>query len=213
MCMDCWDIYCHFPSSFSMTCKIKKKRLGKSTCFLQAAITTCFIRLLSYATSSIISWAVWNKDGRKRLWRERLFKSEKKMHTCHIKFHLILLPTLQLPSVTISNIWLIGLVGRVFANGRGNRGSILGRIISKTLKWYLMPPCLTLSIIRYLLMIKSNNIGEGLAPSPTTLCSSYWKGSLPVALDYCCQLLFQQVQLRSTICFRKQWGGNFVHPL
>ena len=30
--------------------------------------------------------------------------------------------------------WLIGLVGRVFANGLGDLGSILGRIIRKTLK-------------------------------------------------------------------------------
>ena len=31
-------------------------------------------------------------------------------------------------------IWLIGLVGRVFANGPGDRGSVPGRVISKTLK-------------------------------------------------------------------------------
>ena len=30
--------------------------------------------------------------------------------------------------------WLIGLVGRVFADGPGNLGSILGRVIPKTLK-------------------------------------------------------------------------------
>ena len=33
----------------------------------------------------------------------------------------------------VSN-WLIGLVGRVFANGLGDRGSIPGRVIPKTLK-------------------------------------------------------------------------------
>ena len=32
---------------------------------------------------------------------------------------------------------LIGLVGRVFANGPGNLGSILGRFIPKTLKMVL----------------------------------------------------------------------------
>ena len=37
----------------------------------------------------------------------------------------------------------------VFANGSGDLGSIPGRVIPKTQKWYLMPPCLTLSIIRY----------------------------------------------------------------
>ena len=37
----------------------------------------------------------------------------------------------------------------VFAKGPGNGGSIPGRVIPKTQKkWYLMLPCLTLSIIR-----------------------------------------------------------------
>ena len=30
--------------------------------------------------------------------------------------------------------WLIGLVGRVFANGLGDLGTVPGRVISKTLK-------------------------------------------------------------------------------
>ena len=38
--------------------------------------------------------------------------------------------------------WAHCLVGRVFANGQGDLGS-------KTLKWYLIPPCLILSNIRY----------------------------------------------------------------
>ena len=41
------------------------------------------------------------------------------------------------------------LAGRVFTNGLGDWGSIPRRVIPKTQKWYLMPPCLTLSIIRY----------------------------------------------------------------
>ena len=56
-------------------------------------------------------------------------------------------------------------------------------------KWYLMPPCLTLSIIRYGSRIKWSNPGKGVAPSPTYLCSSYWKGSLRVTLDYGRQLI------------------------
>ena len=50
-------------------------------------------------------------------------------------------------------------------------------------KWYRMPPCLTLSIIRYGSKVKWSNPGKGVAPSP-----SYRKGSLPVALDYGRQL-------------------------
>ena len=33
-------------------------------------------------------------------------------------------------------------------------------------KWYLMPPCLTLSIIRYVSRVKWSNPGKGVAPSP-----------------------------------------------
>ena len=37
---------------------------------------------------------------------------------------------------------------RMFANGRGDLGSISGRVIPKTQKWYLMLPGLTFSNIR-----------------------------------------------------------------
>ena len=39
-----------------------------------------------------------------------------------------------------------------------------------------MPPCLTLSIIRYESRVKWSNPGKGVAPSPTPWCSSYGKG-------------------------------------
>ena len=67
---------------------------------------------------------------------------------------------------------LIGLVGRVFTNGPGDLCSIPGRLIPKTLKIYLIPPCLTLSNIRYISRVKRSNPGKGVAPSPTPLCSS-----------------------------------------
>ena len=38
---------------------------------------------------------------------------------------------------------------RVFANGSRGCGSVPGQVIPKTQKWYLIPPCLTLSIIPY----------------------------------------------------------------
>ena len=44
---------------------------------------------------------------------------------------------------------LIGLGGRAFANGLGDLGSIPGLVIPKDFKkWYLIPPCLTLSDIK-----------------------------------------------------------------
>ena len=57
-------------------------------------------------------------------------------------------------------------------------------------KWYLMPPCLILSIITYGSRVKWSNPGKGVAPFPTPWCSSYWKGSLWVTLDYSRQLYF-----------------------
>ena len=56
-----------------------------------------------------------------------------------------------------------------FATGPGNLGSILGRVLPKTQKWYLMPLCLTLIIIRYRSRVSESN---------------QEKGSLRVALDY-----------------------------
>ena len=41
----------------------------------------------------------------------------------------------------------------------------------------MIPPCLTLSNIGYKSRVKWSNPGEGVAPSPTLWCSSYWKGS------------------------------------
>ena len=43
----------------------------------------------------------------------------------------------------------IRLEGRVFTNSPGDWGSIPRRVIPKTQKWCLMPPCLTLHIKRY----------------------------------------------------------------
>ena len=40
-------------------------------------------------------------------------------------------------------------------------------------KWYLMPPCLTLSIIRYGSRVKWINPEKGVVPSLTPQCSSH----------------------------------------
>ena len=62
--------------------------------------------------------------------------------------------------------------------------------IKDSKRYYLILPCLSLSIIRYISRVKWSYPGKGVAPSPTLRCSSYWKGSLWVALDYGCQLYF-----------------------
>ena len=58
-----------------------------------------------------------------------------------------------------------GLVGRVFANGQGERGSIPGQAIPKTQEWYLIPTCLTLRIIRYVSRANWFHPGKWVAPS------------------------------------------------
>ena len=50
---------------------------------------------------------------------------------------------------------------------------------------------LTLIIIRYVSRVKWRNPREGGVSSLTPRCSSYWKGSLWVALDYGCQFYLQ----------------------
>ena len=57
-------------------------------------------------------------------------------------------------------------------------------------QWYLIPPCWTLSNIRYVSRVKWSNPRKGVAPSPIPRCRNYWKGSLPVILDYSCQLTY-----------------------
>ena len=48
-----------------------------------------------------------------------------------------------------------------------------GQVIPKTQKMVLVPPCLTLSIIRYISRVKWSKPRKGIAPSPTPQCSSY----------------------------------------
>ena len=77
-------------------------------------------------------------------------------------------------------------MGRVFANGTGDLGSVPGRILQKTLKMVpslkMIPSCLTLSNIRYESRVKWSNPGKGVSSFSTPRCSSYLKGSLLFAL-------------------------------
>ena len=69
--------------------------------------------------------------------------------------------------------------------------------------WYLIPPCLTLSIIMYRSRVKWSHPGKGEGHSPTSWSSSYCKGSLQVALYYGCQLYL--LTMAHSICM-----GNFL---
>ena len=80
---------------------------------------------------------------------------------------------------------ITGQVGRMFANGLGDLGSIPGHVIPKTLKMVLDTSLLNTQQYKvYISRVKWSNPGKGEAPSPPLRCSSYWKGSLLVALDY-----------------------------
>ena len=90
----------------------------------------------------------------------------------------------------------------------------------RLLKWYLIPPCLTLSNIRYISRVKWNNPRKGVALSPTPRCSSYRKESPLVALDYGHQL-YLLILLRSCSLWRKcfsirsnsLWFKNLILPI
>ena len=74
---------------------------------------------------------------------------------------------------------LLGIIVRLFGNGPRINPN---RVLPQTQKCYLMPPYLTLCIIRHGSRI-SKYPGKGVVPSLTPRHSSYWKGSFWVALD------------------------------
>ena len=92
-------------------------------------------------------------------------------------------------------IWIIcnGWLGRVFVSGLGDWLQSQVKLYQRLKKWYLIPPCLTLSIIRYVSRVKWSNPGKGEVPSFTHQCNSYWKGSLRVGLNYGRQLYLLQI--------------------
>ena len=53
----------------------------------------------------------------------------------------------------------------------------------------MIPPCLTLSNIRYVSRVKWNNPGKVVVPFPIPQCSSFWSPLSMVALDYGCSQL------------------------
>ena len=73
---------------------------------------------------------------------------------------------------------------RVFANGPGERGLILGRVIPKTQKMVIDASLLNTQNYKVWINGTWSNPGRVVAPSPTPRCSSYWKRSLLVVLDY-----------------------------
>ena len=83
------------------------------------------------------------------------------------------------------------------------------QVESRLKKWYLMLPFLKLSIIRQGSRVKWSNPWNGVVPSPTPRCSSWYKGSLWITN-------FKIILLRMTlaICVNHiDIGNNFIPKL
>ena len=81
--------------------------------------------------------------------------------------------TIQQVLFFIDYHWLIGLVGRVFANGPEDLGSIPGRVIPKALKMVLDTALLNTQQYKVQPRVKWSNPRKRVAPSPTPRCNSY----------------------------------------
>ena len=76
--------------------------------------------------------------------REKIKQREKREKYLDLARELKKLWNMKIMVIAV----VIGLVSRVFAHGPGDRGSIPSGVIPKTKELYLMPPYLTLRIIR-----------------------------------------------------------------
>ena len=74
-------------------------------------------------------------------------------------------------------------MSRVFANGSGDLGSILGQVLPKSQKIVLDATLLNTQHYKVRIKGKVEQSREGVALSPTPWCSSYRKGSLQVTPD------------------------------
>ena len=103
--------------------------------------------------------------------------------SCLIEFRLNI-------NYILTLVLLIDQVGRVFANGPGGIGSILGRVILKILKMVLDTSLPNTQHYKVRIKSKWSNLGKEVPPCPTSRCRGYWKEVPQVALDYGHQLYF-----------------------
>ena len=78
----------------------------------------------------------------------------------------------------------------VFVNGLGDWGSIPVWVISKTQKMVLDTSLLNTQHYKVCIKSKVEQSSERISSSTTPQCSSYWKESLWVALNYSCQFYY-----------------------
>ena len=103
-------------------------------------------------------------------------------------------------------------MSRVFTNGPGDLSSIPGRVIPKTLKMVLDTSLFNTQQYKVISRVKWRYPRKRGAPSPSPWCSSYWKGSLLVALDFGLQLynlLYIYIYILVCVCVCMcVWNGN-----
>ena len=92
---------------------------------------------------------------------------------------------LQVFQLNTNNLHTIGQVGRVFANGPVRPG--FNPRSSHTKDFKMVLDVALLNTQYYKVRIKSK-VEKGVVPSPMPRCSSHWKRSLRVTLDYSRQL-------------------------
>ena len=109
---------------------------------------------------------------------------------CNNKLQIFSNKNISFAFLWIPNIYIYIYIYKLADRSRGRPEGSLVMSYQWLLKWYLIPPCLTLSNIWCVSRVKSSKPGKGVAASPTPRCSSYWKGSLLVALDNSRQLFF-----------------------
>ena len=99
--------------------------------------------------------------------------------------------------------WRIAIRVRVFAKDPGDWGSILGWVISNTQKMWLDTTLFNSQHYKVLIKGYWINPGKGVAPSSTLRCSSYWKGSFRVTLEYsqptCCLYIYIYIYIYMTM--------------
>ena len=95
----------------------------------------------------------------------------------------------------------IGIMVSVFTDGLGDWSSIPVRVISKTQKMVLDTTLLDIQLYKVQIKGKQGNPGKRVVRSPTYQCSSYWKGNLQVALNYCQPTyIYIYIYMRVCVC-------------
>ena len=150
-------------------------------CFFQAAVESI---LLYGCTTWTLTKRLEKLDGNyTRMLRAILHKSWRQHPTKHQLYgHLPPITKLSKLDEPDTHIYiyiyiyinrLIGQVGRVSEMVLETGFNPRSCHTKDFKKWYLIPPCLTLSNIRYVSRVKWSNPGKGVAPILIPRCSSY----------------------------------------